>query len=128
MSSITYRGKLLIIILIATAAYLFYISEQRKAFIKKYFTNPEVGDTYKMELDDEEGERYLHYLKIREVTPEGVVFILSRLKGKRSFDLTLKHFDTSETTFYTHNQVKEIVAKKRIIQNSPEIIEIIRKD
>lgn len=128
MSSITYRGKLLIIILIATAAYLFYISEQRKASIKKYFTNPEVGDTYKMELDDveEDGKRFIHFLKIKNITSNGISFKVLNLKN-RSMSFSFKLVDESDTCFYSHQQLTDIVEHKKFVQHNSDLIEIIRK-
>jgi 3-methyladenine DNA glycosylase Tag len=118
--------RLFIIIALATTAYLFYVSEQRKSSVKNNISNPQVNDVYKVELDDEDGERYLHYYRIKEITPEGIVFILSKMKGKNSFDIALKQFDSAETAFYTHRQIKEIVEQKKIIQYNPKIIEIVR--
>ncbi len=120
--------RLFIVIALATVAYLFYVSEQRKKSIQNFGQSPKIGDVYKFKLDDDDGSRYLLYRKIKEITAEGIVYYDSKMKANQSFDIALKHFDSSEKTFLTHRQIKEILQQKKIIQNNPEIIEIIRKD
>lgn len=128
MVSIPHKGKLLLVILIATAAYLFYISEQRKTSIKKYFATPKIGDVYKLELDDDEedGKRYTHLLKIKKITTKGISFEVMNLKSK-GFSISFKLVNEFDTCFYSHNQLKDIIEDKKVAPNYPQLIEIIRK-
>jgi hypothetical protein len=114
----------------ATAAYLYYVHESRKASIEKYFNQPQVGDIYKFEQDDEDGSnRWTTYKKVIAISPEGLTFINSKMKAGGSSDIVLRHFDAGDQVFYSHRQLKAIKDGKwqTLSKYNEVLIEIIRK-
>jgi len=124
------RLILFLIIAAATAAYLLYLKEARKQSIDDYFNQPIIGDIYKMEQDDEEtNDRWITYYKAVDITPEGIIFVKSRLKSSMSSDIVLRHFQDGEQQFFTHRELKAIRAGEwqTVSKKNTTLIEIIRK-
>lgn len=124
------RLILFLIIAAATAAYLLYLKEARKQSIDDYFNQPIIGDIYKIEQDDEEtNDRLITYYKAVDITPEGIIFVKSRLKSSMSSDIVLRHFQDSEQQFFTHRELKAIRAGEwqTVSKKNTTLIEIIRK-
>lgn len=92
-----------------TAAYLWYVKEDREAGIKKYCTRPQLGDIYTMRQETHDHGVTVFYLKIKDIGAERIYFYPSRLVAGAPSDIFLKHFDTAETRVYSKKELADIV-------------------
>ncbi|MEO6316132.1 MAG: hypothetical protein ABIU63_12285 [Chitinophagaceae bacterium] len=111
-----------------TAVYLYYVKKERTESVKNYFSQPRVGDIYKLRKDTREGVT-VFYLKIKDVGEQSIYFYPGRLQAGALHDSFLKHFDTTETEVYTKKELAEIVGGqwKTARKDETELIEIERK-
>ena len=114
---------------VSLAGYLYYVDADRKNSIEKYFPHPEVGDIYKIKSDNDEGNSWLSYYKLVEISGERLVFIPSKLMSDASVDYLLNHYDNQAPIIYT---VQELAAIKNgkwnnFQKNNTALVEIVRR-
>lgn len=112
-----------------TAIYLIYVNFERKESIKKYFSQPQIGDIYKMKIHTKEG-REVFYLKIKDIGEQSIYFYPGRMGSNAAYDVLLARFDTTETSVYSKKELAAIVAGEwnTVQKDHTQLIEIERKE
>ncbi len=95
-------------IAIALACYLFYIDTERKQSVALYFSSPQIGDVYKIKRYEDDGKRWVHYLKLKEINDSGLVFMRSKMAADASSDYLLNHYNETSSVVYTYKELAEI--------------------
>lgn len=118
-----------LVVVAFTAFYVFYVQQERKESIRKFSSNPRIGDIYKMRMKDWEKGDIVFYLKVNDIDSGRIYFYRSKLILGGLHDSFLKQFDKSQTQIYTKNELAEIVAGewKNAARQYTELVEIERK-
>ena len=90
-----------------TVAYLYYVKQERNKSISLYLSQPQAGDVYKMESNTSESQLSF-YLKVKEVSAEGVYFYRSRVNSNVADDIFLNHYDSTETIRYPKKELLQL--------------------
>lgn len=111
------------------AIYLYYVDIDRKKSIERYFSQPQVGDVYKIKRNREDGKSWLSYLKLVEISGDRLVFNPSKMMADASADYILNHYDTHAPVIYSANELVDIKTGKwnNYQKDNTTLIEIVRK-
>ena len=128
------RGRTLLYLFIGisafTALYLYYVKQDRKKSIEKYFAQPKVGDVYKIEADDDEGDKMLRYYEIKSIENGFIVFAPSNWTGASGVDYLMSHYDYDNTVIFSKEDLKAIRDGKwnNAQKSNTTLLEIKRKE
>jgi hypothetical protein len=120
---------LFLIIGVSITGYLYWVKEQRKQSVTRYFNQPKVGDIYKIEEDDDEGNHWVSYQKVLQVDARGLAFAPAKFRANQSSDYLLKHFNEMTPFGYTRQELNELRNGKwnNFEHNNMRLLEIMRK-
>jgi hypothetical protein len=111
------------------ALYLFYVDYGRKESIKRHLPQPVVGDIYKIKRNDENGNQWLVYFKLVEISGERLVFNHSKMQTDASVDYLQNHYNINEPIIYTRKEINDIAAGKwnTYQRDNTILVEIMRR-
>jgi len=119
----------ILVVVAFTAFYVYYVQQERKESIRKFSSNPRIGDIYKMRMKDWGKGDIVFYLKVNDIDSGRIYFYRSKLILGGLHDSFLKQFDKSQTQVFTKNELAEIIAGewKNAARQYMELVEIERK-
>jgi hypothetical protein len=108
--------------------YLTQVSKSRKESVRLYFGHPREGDIYKVSRESRLKGYEVYYLRVRKIEPRGLSFYPGTLAGSQFNDVLLRHFDSTETLYYSGPQLEAMAGPEGLDTPSGQlkILEISR--